>query len=636
MTGRLLPTCLLAVFVTAPSAAARGQEATAEPPPHLSIVDGRATVEREGRVEDAVASLPLVEGDRIRTEVGRTEVLFADGSVLHLDHHTAIDLMSPTLIRLLEGRLMLVVSRPDETSGVPAYRVDTPGGSVSTAEPGEYRVSLLTGTLGAETELAVLRGSAEIATDRGSMPVNAGERSLVRAGDRPAYPVAFNSASWDAFDRWSEERREARFGVASAQYLPPQVRGYAGTFDRHGTWRHEEPYGYVWYPRVAPGWRPYYNGYWAGYRHWGATWIAWDPWGWPTHHFGRWGIGFGGAWFWIPARRWAPAWVSWAVAPGFVGWCPLGFYGRPVIGIAHVNVFRGRRFDSWHAWTVVPERAFVSRTHVPRHVVNGRALDGRVRSAFVERRAVPRAFGIAVPRGGGSPVDGRAIAAAPRANMDGAPGRRPDTLAIPRWTPDQSRVFRQPPGDRRVSPGLDRTRVRPRDGASPPPSAAPRTRGVPDASRQDGWRSPGEVDAPRGRVAVPRSRDNAPGAIGPGTPRGERSRSPYPREYRPEYDAAPPSAPRQAPDRPRVEPRPYSRQPSAEPRSYQPRRAAPRSGPAARPPRAESAPGSRSPRTAAPGSRSPRVAAPGSRPPRAAAPSGRPSGAARSRARPRG
>jgi hypothetical protein len=627
MTGRLLPTCLLAVFLAVPTTPARAQETAAEPPPHLSIVDGRATLEREGRVEEAVASLPLVEGDRIRTEVGRTEVLFADGSVLHLDHHTAIDLLSPTLVRLLEGRLMLVVSRPDQTAGVPAYRIDTPGGSVSTAEPGEYRVSLLTGTIGAETELAVLRGSAEIATDRGSMPVNAGERSIVRPGDRPAYPVAFNSAAWDAFDRWSEERREARFGVASAQYLPPEVRGYAGTFDRYGSWRHEEPYGYVWYPRVATGWRPYYNGYWAGYRRWGATWIGWDPWGWPTHHFGRWGIGFGGAWFWIPARRWAPAWVSWAVAPGYVGWCPLGFYGRPVIGITHVSVFGGRRIDPWHAWTLVPERAFVSRTHVPRHFVNGRALDGGVRSAFVERRAVPRAFGIAVPRAGRASDTGRAVAAAPRANPEAARQRRLDDLAIPRWTPDQSRVFRQAPGDRRVSPTRERAIAIPRPGASPAAAASPRTRVVPDVPRQDGWRSSREVDAPRGRSAVPRSRDYDASGIGSSVPRGDRTRSPYPREYRPEYRAAPPSEPRQAPDRPRVESRPSRGQSSGEPRSYQPRQAVPRGGPSARSPRADSAPRSRSPQVSAPGSRSPRTAAP----------SGRPSGgAARSRARPRG
>ena len=50
----------------------------------------------------------------------------------------------------------------------------------------------------------------------------------------------------------------------------------------------------------------------------------------PTHHYGRWGLSAAGAWFWIPSAGWGAAWVNWAVAPGYVGWCPLGWNNRPV------------------------------------------------------------------------------------------------------------------------------------------------------------------------------------------------------------------------------------------------------------------------------------------------------------------
>jgi len=53
-----------------------------------------------------------------------------------------------------------------------------------------------------------------------------------------------------------------RANTATASYLPQDLQMYGGTFDRYGTWRYAPDYGYVWYPMVAPDWRPYYYGYW--------------------------------------------------------------------------------------------------------------------------------------------------------------------------------------------------------------------------------------------------------------------------------------------------------------------------------------------------------------------------------------
>ena len=144
----------------------------------------------------------------------------------------------------------------------------------------------------------------------------------------PSYAYAYNSASQDAFDRWSEARRDVRLGVSS-QYLPADMQAYAPLLDESGDWRQTESYGYAWYPRVAPDWRPYYYGRWDSYPRYGWTWIGADRFAWPTHHYGRWGFS-AGAWFWIPSSRWAPAYVSWAYAPGYVSWCPLGFDNRPI------------------------------------------------------------------------------------------------------------------------------------------------------------------------------------------------------------------------------------------------------------------------------------------------------------------
>ncbi len=360
--------------------------ATAAPAPaHIAFVDGVAILERDGGTDNAPTSMPLLAGDRVRTRAGRVEILFADGATLHLDHNTVIDLQSDELVRLVEGRIRLAIPGPQRAVG---YRIDGPHGWALIDEPGEYRVALLNAPNGSELELAVIRGRAELANDGGRTPLRAGERAFVRAAAAPSYAFVANSAALDAFDRWSERRREERLG-ASAQYLPDEVRPYAAELDRNGYWGDEPSYGRVWYPRVESDWRPYYRGRWANLRPYGWTWVGYDPWGWPTHHYGRWGFG-GAGWFWIPGRSWGAAWVSWASAPGYVSWCPLGWNNRPVF---QINIGFGHGYDPWRAWTVLPYRHF-GYGYVHRNVVRVDHLDVRTRGSFrvAERAPLPQGY----------------------------------------------------------------------------------------------------------------------------------------------------------------------------------------------------------------------------------------------------
>ncbi|HJR59171.1 MAG TPA: FecR family protein, partial [Vicinamibacterales bacterium] len=385
--GLVALACVLPVHAQAVDVPPSGAEA----PAHISFVDGVAILERDGRTDDAPGSMPLLAGDRVRTRAGRVEILFADGSTLHLDHNSGIDLQSDELVRLLEGRIRLSIPGPARSV---AYRIDGPHGWAHIAEPGDYRVALMNGAGGSELELAVIRGRAELVNDAGETALRAGERAFVRAGAAPSYAYVANSAALDAFDRWSEARRDERL-AASAEYLPDEVRPYAASFERHGYWGDEPTYGRVWYPRVAPDWRPYYRGRWVNLRPYGWTWVAHDPWGWPTHHYGRWGFSHAGAWFWIPGRTWGAAWVSWAYAPGYISWCPLGWNNRPVF---QININVGRRYDPWRAWTVIPQRHF-GYGFVHRNVVRAGFLDRRTLGSFTHRDRGPEIRGYAVPRG---------------------------------------------------------------------------------------------------------------------------------------------------------------------------------------------------------------------------------------------
>ena len=454
--------CLWPLPVFGQDAAPPAPVAT-DPPAHISVVDGTALLERDGRTDTEVLSMPLLAGDRVRTQAGRVEILFTDGSALHLDEQTTLDFQSDEVVRLLSGRVRLSVSGASREL---AYRIDAPSAWVQISNPGEYRVSVLRGD---EVELAVLRGGAELVNEQGRSYVSAGERTYARAQAAPSPAYVFNSAAWDSFDRWSESRRDQRLGV-SAQYLPDTVRPYAPAFDAYGSWRHEPTYGYVWYPRVQAGWRPYHHGRWVSLRPYGWMWIASDPWGWPTHHYGRWGLS-GGAWFWIPGRSWAPAWVSWGYAPGYVSWCPLGWNNRPVLGFS-VTHYGGRRYDPWYAWSVLPRHHFsTANVHVSRYRTV--RVDPRLHRSFVVNSHGP-AVHFAV-------------------NRSTIPIR---TAGRPAWRGDGYR------GGDSAGPRVSAGAVRAGDGGGrfPAPARAPGSQ-ISVPSGRTGIRDRGDAGAPLGRSA---------------------------------------------------------------------------------------------------------------------------------------
>lgn len=440
---------LALLFVTALVSSAQDAPQETPTPAHVAFVDGSATLERDGQSESAASGMPLVPGDRLRTTRGRVEVLFPDGSALEVDEFASIELQAPALLRLTSGRILLIVAGVSDPANAQRYQIDTPVASASTEGPGEYRVALLTRGDVPETELAVFRGRATLSTEIGSTSVGAGERTLARDLLAPSHALAFNSARFDAFDRWASARRDARLGTASTRYLPRDLYSYSGTFDRYGSWTYEPPHGYVWYPAVAAGWRPYHHGYWTPLPAYGWTWIGHDVWGWPTHHYGRWGYSRS-RWFWIPGFHWGPAWVSWASAPGYVGWCPLGFDGRPLFGLTFAAG------NPWAGWVVVSKPHFGHRHAVDRHAL----LPGSIpaRTPFIVHARAPETPGVvvqrprAIPRpSAGSPAQqsaGRAIAREPNtgtANPPAIAGSQPAATS-------RSSIATSPPAGRSIAP----------------------------------------------------------------------------------------------------------------------------------------------------------------------------------------
>ncbi len=398
-------------------------------PAHISLVDGAAVLEREGRTESAPASMPLLAGDRIRTQNGRVEILFEDRSTLHLDTATLVDFQSDDVIRLLEGRVRVNITNASGGSRNIGYRIDAPSAWVQISAPGEYRVSILRGRARPRSRA---RGAARRsrAGERRRPDAPWRRRARLRTGGRGAsHAYVFNSAAWDTFDRWSEARRDARLGVSS-QYLPETVQSYATTFAEYGSWQNDADLR----ARVVPaGASRLASLLLRTLGHLPAVGLDLDRVA--THGRGQRtttaagdsprtsGSGF-------PAARWGPAWVSWAYAPGYVSWCPLGWNNRPVLAIRSTSTRLSpqsvERLDG---------RARIARSargYVNVNVVNDTRIDARTRDSFVVRDTAPDFRGYAVPRSvsairtaGRSPgAVSASQAASPRADARAGVGRR--------------------------------------------------------------------------------------------------------------------------------------------------------------------------------------------------------------------
>jgi len=313
----------------------------------MSYVMGDVYIDRAGGLgyEEGTVNLVLVEGDKLGTKEGRAEIHFGRKNYLRLDHNTQIDFIKlpkkgdeSISLHLLAGSIYLSINFLPQEKNI---EVHTPDASFYILEEGLYRFEVKENVA---TEALVYEGSLEASGEESSLLLEKGERIVTSQGRFISEPEYFSTRLEDSFAEWNNSREKLNPRIVSTHYLPSELEEYEYELASNGHWVYERPYGYVWVPYVDHYvWRPYFYGRWVWYPIIGWNWVSYEPWGWCVYHYGRWHWRFGLGWYWIPTYRWGPAWVYWYWGPEYIGWCPMSYYGYPVVIIN--NYFYDRYYD---------------------------------------------------------------------------------------------------------------------------------------------------------------------------------------------------------------------------------------------------------------------------------------------------
>lgn len=303
----------------------------------ITLVRGDVQVRRAGSQEweEAAPNLPLVEGDRIATgQDSRVEIQFDRDNFLRLAQDSLLKIVTlneqSAAVSLPEGTLSLRLGDFDKKRG--SFEIDAPDTTIAVEREGLYRVEVPSDQRRGNEMLVTATdgGQARIYTAESGYTVRSNRTARIILSGEDAGNASFSNAnSRDSFDDWVAERDDR-----STRNRRDDYRGYydrsiygADDLNEYGEWIDTASYGRVWRPyrnttSAYRNWQPYRYGHWRHLRGYGWTWVADEPWGWATYHYGRW-VWIDSGWSWCPYEyhdrysyhaRWRPALVV------FVGW----------------------------------------------------------------------------------------------------------------------------------------------------------------------------------------------------------------------------------------------------------------------------------------------------------------------------
>ncbi|HPR64328.1 MAG TPA: hypothetical protein PK014_08920 [Thermoanaerobaculia bacterium] len=292
--------------------------------------EGLIVPARNGETIAAQVNLPVYPGDTLNTrDSGRMIVALSDGNLAFLDRQTRLDMRALAYTDGYPDRRTYLFLQNGSTafySPMEAYSGEVPVLGCSFADLYLGQATLARVDTGSRrVTVKVFDGEVEISTSRGSATVGRNEMAYIYE-DGYIERFGLRSRSLDDFDRWFQATIQRRNNSESRRYAGDSLGSYSYVLDDHGSWVYVPEYStYAWRPVVTVEWRPYTSGYWYDYPG-GYYWMSYEPWGYVTYHYGRWVFSPSHGWIWFPGYVWSGAWVYWSVGPGWIGWCPIGYY----------------------------------------------------------------------------------------------------------------------------------------------------------------------------------------------------------------------------------------------------------------------------------------------------------------------
>jgi hypothetical protein len=274
----------------------------------LSQVKGDVQIDRQGGkgFEPAMANLPVVEGEKLKTTNGIAEVEFEDNSTVRVAQDSTVEFprlellpggAKASTLTVLQGTVYvsLINTKGNE------FLVNAGQQKISLPPDSHIRLQLA----GNQGDLAVLHGTAELEQASETVPVDK-KRTMTFNLDGQSQPVIAKSVAEGPLDDWDQNAAQYHKNVANASTFgnSPYSYGlndmtYYGSFGNFGSC------GSMWRPYFASAaWDPYGSGAWAYYPTAGYSWVSPYPWGWTPYHYGSWAYCSGIGWGWQPGGVW--------------------------------------------------------------------------------------------------------------------------------------------------------------------------------------------------------------------------------------------------------------------------------------------------------------------------------------------
>jgi FecR protein len=270
----------------------------------LSDVKGTLALDRKTGLgfEQTMQNMPIVEGEKLKTEDGYAEVEFEDNTTMRLAPNSQVDF---SLLALRSSGAK--ASTMNVVKGTVYVSTESTKGNEFLLVAGETKMTVTPSThLRLEinetrTVVSVFNGSVEVQRG-GETTVVSKKQSLTIGADQMTVAKKVAGEPYDAWDKESIDYHK-RYAAANAFAGGGNAYGlsdlnYYGNFINAGGSSFWQPYF------VGAGWSPYANGVWAMYPGAGYSFVSPYPWGWLPYHSGSWSFFPGYGWGWQPGGSW--------------------------------------------------------------------------------------------------------------------------------------------------------------------------------------------------------------------------------------------------------------------------------------------------------------------------------------------